>query len=217
MGPPITRPAGKKMEESTSTQVFVTPASSQDTTENDVLPLDEGLMGDDINLEPQNATPRRNQRANQQQQPARCQVERPNLKDVLTQLTQEILTTRGGIANQPNQAPAVDVPEDPNFNWTLQKLPAETKFPAPCTGVVQRIAAVLLARLPTMAARDQHDARFVLGVVSDWPDLDDEIQNITFQRLNLYTIVAAKGIPSSFAVQAFPANYLLPPGVQPVQ
>lgn len=105
---------------------------------------------------------------------------------------------RGEVANQPNQAPAVDVPEDPNFNWTLQKLPAETKFPVPCTGVVQRIAADLLARLPTMAARDQHDARFELAVMSDWPDLDDEIRIITFQRLNLYTIVAAYGWPTAF-------------------
>lgn len=114
MGPPITRTAGKKMEESTSTQVFITLASSQDTIEN------EGLMGDDINLEPQGATPRRNQRANQQQLPARRQVERPEQKDVLTQLTQEILTMRGEVAHQLKQAPAVDVPEDPNFNWTLQ-------------------------------------------------------------------------------------------------
>lgn len=80
--------------------------------------------------------------------------------------------------------------------------------------MVQRIAADLLARLPTMAARDQHDARFVLAVVSDWPDLDDEIRNITFQRLNLlWQHTAANGIPSSFAVQAVPVNYLLPPGV----
>lgn len=113
-------------------------------------------------------------------------MERPDLEDVLTQLSQEILTIRGEVANQPNQAPAVDVLEDPNFNWTQQKLPAEAKFPVPCTGVVQRIAADLLALLPTMAARDQHDARFVLAVVSDWPDLD-EMRNITFQRLNLYT------------------------------
>lgn len=81
MGPPITRTAGKKMEESTSTQVFVTPASSQDTIGNDVLPLDEGLMGDDIKLEPQGTTPHRNQRANQQQLPARRQVERPDLEE----------------------------------------------------------------------------------------------------------------------------------------
>lgn len=154
-------------------------------------------MGDDINLGPQDATPRRNQSANQQQLAARCQVERPDLKDVLTQLTQVNLTMRGEVANQPNQAPTVDVPKDPNLNWTLQKLPAETKFPVPCTVVVQRIAADLLARLPTMAARDQHDARFVLAVVSDWPNLDDEMRNITFQRLNLYTIVAAYSWPTA--------------------
>lgn len=63
---------------------------------------------------------------------------------------------------------------------------------------MQRIAADLQARLPTMAARDQHDARFLLAVVSDWPYLDDEIRNITFQRLNLYTIVAAYGWPTAF-------------------
>lgn len=72
-----------------------------------------------------------------------------------------------------------------------------------------------------MAARDQHDACFVLAVVSDWLDLDDDIRNITYQKLNLYAIVATyrwpTSIASSLAVQAVAANYLLPPGVQPVQ
>lgn len=65
--------------------------------------------------------------------------------------------------------------EDPNFNWNLLRLATETKFIVPCTGVVQQIAADLLAGLPTMAARDQHDARFVLAVVLDWQDLDEEM------------------------------------------
>lgn len=85
------------------------------------------------------------------------------------------------------------MPEDPYFNWNFLKLPAETKFLVPCTGIVQRIAANLLACLPSLAARDQNDALFVLAVVSDWEDLDDEMRNITFQRLNIYTIVAAYG------------------------
>lgn len=101
------------------------------------------------------------------------------------------------------------------------KLPAETKFPVPCTGLVQRIAADLLARLPSLAALDQHDARFVLAVISEWNDLDEEMKNIAFQRLNIYTIVATYGWPtaiaSSTAVQTTPSNYLLPPGVVPVQ
>lgn len=126
---------------------------------------------------------------------------------------------RRDVAGDRQQQPPPEVPEDPNFNWALLKLPAETKFPVPCNGIVQRIAADLLARLPTMAARDQHG--FVLAVVSDWEDLDDEMRNIVFQRLNVYTIVATYGWPtaiaSSSAVQAVPSNYLLPPGVVPVQ
>lgn len=114
--------------------------------------------------------PRRNHpRCNQPQQ--RRQPERPVLEDVLTQLTQEILRMRREVtANQPQQAQQADIPEDQNFNWNLLKLPAETKFPVPCTGIVQRITADLLARLPSLVARDQHDARFVLAVVSDWED-----------------------------------------------
>lgn len=144
------------------------------------------------------------------------------IENVLTQLTQKILTMRLEVAaNQTQQAQHPDVPEDPNFNWALLKLPAETKFPVPGTGIVQSIAADLLARLPMLAARDQHDAQFVLSVIFDWDDLDDEMRNIAFQRLNIYTIVATYGWPmaiaSSSAVQATPSNYLLPPGVIPVQ
>lgn len=120
-------------------------------------------------------------------------------------------------ANQPQQAQQAEVPENPNFNWNFLKLSAECKLPVPCTGIVQRIAANLLARLPSLAARDQHDARFVLAVVSDWKDLDDEMRNITFQRLNIYTIFATYEWPTTIAsstdVQALPSNYLLPPGV----
>lgn len=96
-----------------------------------------------------------------------------------------------------------------------------SRFPVPSTGIVQRIAADLLACLPSMAAIDQHDARFVLCMAADWLDLDDDTRNIVFKRLNIYTIVATYGWPtaiaSSTAVQATPTNYLLPPGVHPVQ
>lgn len=51
----------------------------------------------------------------------------------------------------------------------------------------------------------------MLAVVSEW----DEMRNIAFQRLNIYTIVATYGWPT--ALQATPFNYLLPPGVTPVQ
>lgn len=109
---------------------------SQDQLDHDVLPLDNLASEDDINQEPQDATPRRNpQRGNQQQQ--RQQPERPDLEDVLTQLTQEILTIRREVTtNQPQQPRHDDLPEDPNFNWGLLKFPAETKFVMPGTGVI---------------------------------------------------------------------------------
>lgn len=93
----------------------------------------------------------------------------------------------------------------------------EINFSVPCPGPVQRIAADLPIRLPTMTARDQYDARFALTMAADWPDLDDEGRHLFFQRLNLYAIVASNGWPtaiaSSTAVSAAPANLLLPPVV----
>lgn len=154
MGPPTTHTASKNMEGTSN--LMVTPGSSQeqvpsqDQLDHDVLPLDNLASEENINQEPQDATPRRNpQRSNQQQQ--RQQPERPDLKDVLTQLTQEILTMR------------------------------------------REVATTTYRRTPTSPG---------------W-------------CLNLYTIVATYGWPtaiaSSSAVQAVPSNYLLPPGVQPVQ
>lgn len=173
MGTPITRTAGKKWRSPPRRQTSLFSRHNRKQR----LATGRGSHG----IYPQDVTPRRNQRANQQQQPARSQVERPDLEDVLTQVTHEIPTMRGEVANQPNQAPAVDVPEDSNFNWTQQKLPAETKFPVPCTGVVQRIAADLLARLPTMAARDQHDARFVLPSCRTGPILTTRCEILLFK------------------------------------
>lgn len=195
MGPPVTREAAKKMDDSSSANTSGTQASAQDLDDHDIAPL-HGDPEDDLRQEQQDVTPRRNpSRAQQQRQP-----ERPEIENVLTQLTQEILTMRREVAaNQTQQAQLADVPEDPNFDCVLLKLPAETKFPVPGTGIAQRIAADLLARLPTLAARDQHDARFVLAVISDWDDLDDEMRNIAFQSLNIYTIVATYGWPTAIA------------------
>lgn len=111
---------------------------SQDRLDHDVLPLDKLASEDDINQEPQDATPRRNpHRGGGGQQQQRQQPERPDLEDVLTQLAQEILTMRRDVAtNQPQQPRHDDLPEDPNFNWGLLKFPAETKFVMPSTGVI---------------------------------------------------------------------------------
>lgn len=123
IGPPTTRTTSKKMEGTSN--LMETPGSSQEhgssqeQLDHDVLPLDSLASEDDINQEPQDATPRRNpQRGNQQQQ--RQQPERPDLEDVLTQLTQEILTMRRKVAaNLPQQPRHDDLPLDPNFNWGL--------------------------------------------------------------------------------------------------
>lgn len=60
-------------------------------------------------------------------------------------------------AQQPQRPP--EIPKDPSFNTALLRLPAESRFPIPGTGVVQRIAVDLLNRLLAMGARDPHDAR----------------------------------------------------------
>lgn len=141
----------------------------------------------------------------------------------MTQLTNVLIDVQRNqqrvAAAQPPGAP--EYPADPNFNWTLLRTLAETRFPMPGLGSVQHIAADLLSWLPTMAASDQHDASFVLAMASDWPDLDDDMRNLVFQRLNLYAIVANYGWPTaiqaSAAVSAAPSLLLLPPGVQPVR
>lgn len=128
MGPPVNRTPGKKMEESSSNPALVTPASSQDAVDNEILPLDNMALDDDLDQEQQDNTPRRNPPRRNQQQPQR-QPERPHKEDVLTQLAKEILTMRWEVAtNQRQQARQDEVPEDPNFNWLLLKLTAETTF-----------------------------------------------------------------------------------------
>lgn len=90
-----------------------------------------------------------------------------------------------------------------------------TSFPVPCVERVQHMASELLARLPTLAGRDQKEATIVLNMTADWPGLDDEGRNIVYQRLYLYALVAAYSWPTAIAatnaggVDAVP----LPPGM----
>lgn len=80
------------------------------------------------------------------------------------------------------------------------------------------MASELLARLPTMAGRDQKEATFVLNMTADWPGLDEEGKAVVYQRLYLYALVAAYGWPTAIAAtnavggDAVP----LPPGITPV-
>lgn len=123
---------------------------------------------------------------------------------------------------RPQQAaPPPEVEEDPAYNWNALRSPLDAKFALPPTGVVQRIAAGLFAKVQTgvLTGRDQREARFVLDILADWPDMDAELRTRVFQRLNVYAIVATHGWPTAIAATAASHNYLqclLPPGVQPV-
>lgn len=81
---------------------------------------------------------------------------------------------------------------------------------------MQQMASSLFARVPTLAGRDQHEARFVLQVISLWPDLRDDGRTWAFQRLNVYCIEAALGWPvAAVACTSSTAttDFVLPPGV----
>lgn len=117
-------------------------------------------------------------------------------------------------APQPAGAPA-EPPADPDFVWTRLALPSETNLPVPGDGTVQRMATSLYSREPTLTGRDQHEARFVLQVISMWPDLPDEDRQWAYQRLNVYCIVASLGWPAATAACAASTvntDYFLPPG-----
>lgn len=99
------------------------------------------------------------------------------------------------VAHQQPAPAAAEVTEDPAFNWNALRSPLEVTFPLPTTGVVQRVAAGLFAKLQAgaLTGRDQHEARFVLDIIVDWEDLDQELRKRIFQLLNIYAIVAAHG------------------------
>lgn len=130
-------------------------------------------------------------------------------EDALTQLTQ---TVERMVAHQNQPAPAVA--EDPAFNWNALRSPLEVTFPLPPTGVVQRVAAGLFAKLQAGAitGRDQHEARFILA---DWEGLDQELRN---EGLPATEHLCHRGCPR-LASAASTTNTIcvLPPGVQPVQ
>lgn len=95
-------------------------------------------------------------------------------------------------------------------------LPPETNFRDPGEGMIQRMATSLFAKLPLLTGRDHHEARFILQVTSLWPDLNDEDRVWTFQRLNVYCIVAALGWPAATAACASSTattDIVLPPGL----
>lgn len=143
-----------------------------------------------------------------------------DLHDVFTQQTEILagmlaeLRARQAVPVQP--ANVAEPPADPNFDWSRLVLPPETLFQVPGDGQVQRMASSLFARIPTLAGRDQHEASFVLQVISLWPDLDDKERKWAFQRLNVYCIVAALGWPAATVACASTSattDFVLPPEV----
>lgn len=143
----------------------------------------------------------------------------PRLEDALIRLTQTV-ERMVAIQQQPAQ-PVADVAEDPDFNWHALRSPLEVTFPLPNTGVVQRIAAGLFSKLQAglLTGRNQREARFVLDMMSDWEDMDNELRTRVFQRLNVHAIVATHGWPTTIAATVASTNStqcFLPPGVQPV-
>lgn len=171
---------------------------------------DDGVQPSTDNEEQVDASPRR---------PAPRRPAAPDLEDALTRLTQTV--ERMAAIQQRPPEPGVDVNEDPDFNWASLRSPLETTFPLPSTGVVQRIAAGLFAKLQAglLSGRDHHEARFVLDILSDWEDMDVELRTRVFQRLNVYAIVATHGWATAIAATTASTNSLqcvLPPGVQPV-
>lgn len=149
-------------------------------------------------------------------QPAR---DPPDVQDVLTQQTEVLAGMLAELRARQGPVPVVNAaepPEDPDFDWSRLVMPPETYFQVPGNGQVQRMASSLMARIPTMAGRDQHEARFVLQVISLWPDLHEEERFWAFQRLNVYCIVAALGWPQATAACASTSaatDFVLPPGV----
>lgn len=144
---------------------------------------------------------------------------RADLEDVVTQQTELLAAMLDSL----NQRPAAPPPAgaqaepqpDPNFNWGRLALPSETNFPVPGDGTVQRMATSLFAKVPTLTGRDQHETRFVLQVISTWPDLPDEERKWAYLRLNIHCIVASLGWPAATAACAASTvntDYFLPPG-----
>lgn len=96
--------------------------------------------------------------------------EPPDLQDVVTQQTEILagMITELRVRQAAPVLPAnnAEAPADSNFDWSRLVLPVETFFQVSGDGQVQRMASSLFARVPTLAGCDQHDARFVLQVIS---------------------------------------------------
>lgn len=88
---------------------------------------------------------------------------------MLTQTTQrlEAQDDRLTLANPAEPA------ADPAFQRDRISLPAETDFPVPGDGFVQRMTSSLFAKDPLLAGQDQNEARSLLQIISMWLEIAD--------------------------------------------
>lgn len=94
-----------------------------------------------------------------------------DLEDGLTRLTQtvqQMVTLQQQPAAAAPSNPLIP-PEDPDFNWAALRSTLDVPFPLPATGIVQRIAAGLFAKIQANAliGWDLHEARFPVNMLAD--------------------------------------------------
>lgn len=194
----------KQLFQMINTRAIATNSSLSDPEHDDSHPVPSGmdhatppeqLIVDPNNLIEQAVHPRQRQQQQQERDPT-------DLQDVLTQQTEVLAGVMVELrARQPavQQANPAEPPVDPAFSWGRLALLYETKFQVPAEGLVQGMASSLFSKVPTLAGRDQYEARFVLQVISLWPDSTNKDRVWAFRRLNVYCIVAALGWPAATA------------------
>lgn len=132
MGPPVTREAAKKMEDSSSANVSGTQAS--------LFTRPNWPRRGPSWWKPRRWLAAGATEGNPQTQSAQRSI-------IAATRTagnwRRVYPAHPGDPHQPHQAQQAEVPENPNSNWALLKLPAETKFPVP----------VSLTRLPSWHLR----------------------------------------------------------------
>lgn len=110
-------------------------------------------------------------------------------------------------------APPVD------FQWRRLIQHCPTNFPPATVDQVKLIATGLLTKLPFLTGRDHHEVEFVLSMLSDYENFDDDLRNIVYQRANMLSIAVHYGWGAAIAASntAAPSAVVLPPGFQPEQ
>lgn len=162
------------------------------------------------------------------QTPPRRHNQPPEDDDVATRIATAIENVLNRRADQPPaQRPQnagfrpPDIPMDPTWNWqALSAFPSDTNFPVPCDGQVAKHLQLIVTSLAAMSARDQHEAKFVLKMAADWPDLEKDLKFAVWQRVYTFACVArwgwATAIHFASASGGGPNDAFVPEGLQPI-